>query len=229
MKKVYFTIGILTIVLFSSFKKNKACEYAGSNIGFVKTQTERALEESDLNKAKFFAYKALNAIEKSKNQFTDCGCKDATLIIEEGLQNLKMATKAMSIGASRILLNRALENTLGSLEALENHEMHESSFSANVLAMNTLESTNSELAQKIPEPIVLYERIDESLKKYEASLDQIVRSVDCKEARAYATRVFDHCEAELLKPNLTQGKKYYNLRTKVITAAALNKLGDCIQ
>lgn len=229
MKKVYFTIGILTIVLFSSFKKNKACEYAGSNIGFVKTQTEKALEENDLNKAKFFTYKALNAIEKSKIQFTNCGCEDATLIIEEGLQNLKMATKATTLGASKILLNRALENTLGSLEALENHEMHQSSFSANVLAMNTVESSNSKLALKIPETDVLYHRIDESLKKYEVSLDKIVNNVNCKEARAYATRVFDHCEAELLKPNLTEGKKYYNLRTKEITAAALNKLGDCIK
>lgn len=229
MRKVYFALVIIVFLLFSSFKRSKACEYAGSNLGFVKSQTEKALEENDLNKARFFTYKALNAIEKSKIQFTDCGCKDATLIIEEGLENLKMATRATTLGAARILLGRALENALGSLEALENHDMHSSPFSANILAMNTIETTNLKMAMKIPETNVLYKKIDESLENYKESLDKIVTSVDCKDARAYATRVFEHCEAELLKPNLSEAKKYYNLRTKEITADALTKLEDCNQ
>ncbi len=227
MRKTYFTIGIMAILLLSSFKKSKACEYAGSNINFVKIQTEKALGESDLNKARFFTYKALNAIEKSKSQFSDCGCEDANLIIEEGLENLKKATRTTTLAATRILLNRALENTLGSLDALENHEMHNNLFSASVLEMNTIEASHSKLAMKIASPDALYKKIDESLENYERSLSKIVESVNCKEARAYAERVYAHCEGELLKSNLSEGKKYYNLRTKEITVAAMDKLMDC--
>ena len=73
--KYYYPIHIVVLVfLFSSFKVDKACEYAGSNINYVKTQTEKAIAVDDINQARYFAYKALNAIEKSKNQLKECGC-----------------------------------------------------------------------------------------------------------------------------------------------------------
>ena len=65
------------------------------------------------------------------------------------------------------------------------------------------------------------------MEKYRESLDKIVNSVDCKEARAFAEKIYTHCEQQLLKPNLTEGKKYYNLKTKDITLEALNKLKQC--
>jgi len=226
--KFYYSIHIVVLVfLFSSFKVDKACEYAGSNINYVKTQTEKAIAVDDINQARYFAYKALNAIEKSKNQLKECGCEYATDNITEGLLNLKFATKATSLNSTRILLNRALENTLGGLESLAKHDLHDSKYGSNLLAMNTIVAKKELTSMKKPGKMEFERKIDVSLEKYRESLNKIVNSVDCKEARAFAENIYLHCEQQLLLPNLTEGKKYYNLKTKDITAAALEKLNDC--
>lgn len=229
MNKTYIFISAFALLLFSSFKSNMECEYAGSNIGFAKSQTETAITKDDINKARFFAYKALNAIEKTKNQLVMCGCEYAEIDLEEGLRNLKLATKATSLSATRMLLERSLKHTLNGLEALETHDVHQSKYGNEVLALNTIATTKNTATLLEEQGVTsLNEKIDLSLEKYKASLQKIVESVDCKEARAFAKNIFDNCEKELLKSNLSEGKKYYNLRTKKITADALLRIPDCL-
>lgn len=226
--KSHNSISIVVLVfLFSSFNVYKACEYAGSNINFAKKQTEKALAVEDVNLAHYHAYKALNAIEKSKDQLKECGCDYAAESIADGLKNLKFATKATSLSGTRILLNKALENTLGGLESLQEHELHNSRYASNVLVMNTIVTNNEKAVFEKPEKSELENTIDTSLERYRESLDKIVTSVNCKEARAFAENIYLHCEQQLLRPNLTEGKKYYNFRTKEITQKALEKLGQC--
>ena len=221
---------LLPCLLFSIFSlaSSKACDYAGSNLGFVKSQTEKAIAAEDLNQSRYHAYKALNAIEKSRAQLEECGCEYANKSIEEGLDNLKKATRVSSLEGTRIFLNRALDNTMGSLDALEQHdELHESAYASDVLALNTKSSEEAKLKSIQPTGKALEDKIDEFLMDYKTSLDRMIKSLDCKEAHAYASKVFDHCEQQLLNANLTEAKKYYNLRTKEITAEALKELGQC--
>ncbi len=210
------------------FATDNACDYAGSNIGFVKTQTEKALVAEDVNQSRYFAYKALNAIEKSRDQIKQCGCEYAYKSIIEGLDNLKMATRVKSLQGTRILLKRALDNTIGSLDALEEHdELHESKYSSDVLAMNTRTAKEDRLKALQPQGKALENKIDQFLEDYRLSLEKVVKSVNCKEAYAYATKVYEHCEQQLLNGKLTEAKKYYNLKTQEITAEALRELENC--
>jgi hypothetical protein len=210
------------------YGSENACDYAGSNLDFVKTQTERAIEAENLNQSRYFAYKALNAIEKSKQQLEDCGCEYAYKSILESLDNLKKATRVNSLTGTRILLNRALDNTMGSLDALEQHdELHKSRYASDVLAMNTKADNDRKLNAIRPAGLALEKKIDQFLEAYRASLDKVVQSVNCKEAYAYARKVYENCEEQLLNANLTEGKKYYNLKTKEITAEALKELEVC--
>ena len=210
------------------FATDNACDYAGSNIGFVKSQTERALAAEDVNQSRYFAYKALNAIEKTKEQLKSCGCEYAYKSILEGLDNLKKATRVKSLQGTRILLERALDNTIGSLEALEEHdELHQSKYASDVLAMNTVESEKNRLKALQPQGQALENKIDQFLEDYRISLHKVVQSVDCKEAYAYAKKVYEHCEQQLLNVDLTEAKKYYNLKTQEITAEALKELENC--
>lgn len=228
MKTIYVVLAVFSFGLFSSFKTTEACAYAESNMGYVMSQTQKAIEQNDINKARLFAYRAINALEKSKEQFKDCGCDYAAVSISENSENLKMATKTNSLGNAKILLNKSLENTLESIEALEEHDSHNNSkYASNMLAMNTKTVEKEELILKIPVKKSLYTVVDQSLIKYETSLNKIVNTVNCKEARAFATKIYSHCEQQLLMPNLTEGKKYYNLRTKEITAKALKAIGEC--
>ncbi|NAS11207.1 hypothetical protein [Poritiphilus flavus] len=228
MKRRYYIWYATVFLTLSSFSFNKACDYAGSNIGYVRSQTEKALEAKDINTSRFYAYKALNAIEKSKKQFEECGCKQMINSIYESLDNLKKATRVSSLNGTKLLLTRALDNALTSLEALEEHdELHDSPYDSQLLAMNTVESEKKKNAFVELNGKKLEDKIDESLKNFEASLENVVNSVDCKEAYVFTNRIYKHCELQLLKQDLSEAKKYYNLRTKEIAEAALVKLEAC--
>ncbi|RKR12332.1 hypothetical protein CLV91_2458 [Maribacter vaceletii] len=227
MKYSYFILLTIILCLFSSFKPSKPCEYAGSNIGFVKTETQKAIKKNDINVARYHAYKAIKAIEKTKDQLNNCGCDYAATSIEDSFKDLVLATRATTLRSTKILLNRSLEKTIGSLEALEKHELHNSDYASDVLAVNTIGVSKKNKSLAAPKGILLEKKIDSTLFAYEKSLQKIVETVDCKKALHYATQIFEHCEQQLLKPNLSEGKKYYNLRTKEITANAIEQLNNC--
>ncbi len=228
MNKTYiYSYAIVAFLLFSSFKGSTECEYAGANIDFARTKTEKAIAIDDINQARYLAYKALNAIEKSKKQLEICGCEFAEQNLLEGLKNLKLATKATTLDATRIYLLRSLENTMGSLNALQDHHLHKVKFNESMAIIDTVDtaSNGSAIAKK---PVkLLYQKIDASLEKYSVSLSKVVETVNCKEARAFTSRIIEHCEKELLRDNLSEGKIYYNLRTKEITLAAHRRIGTC--
>ncbi|MEO9894606.1 hypothetical protein [Aurantibacter sp.] len=229
MKAHYLVFYSLLLVLFSSFEISEECEYAGSNMGYIKTQTQKAITATNVNESHFKAYKALNAMEKSQKLFDDCGCTDAYDYMKEALKHLKSATRAITLNETRLLLNKSLENTIASIAAIEDHEEHRSSYGKDVLALNTVNSENTTTAfENKPKEIDFKQKIDISLISYEASLQTVVETVECKEAYAFAMRIYNHCEAQLLKEDLSEGKKYYNLRTKDITKKALDQIGDCM-
>ncbi len=206
---------------------SNACDYAGSNISYIRTQTQKALEAEKLNMVHYYAYKALNAIDKSKQQFKDCGCEYAQQSIEEGENNLRKAIKVTSLLSSRMLLEKALEDTQGSLEALQDHtEIHTSEYGNNMLAMNTTDATKPSPKFQPTIGKKLEAKIDSSLLSFQNSLSKVVRTVKCEEAQVFVMGIYERCELELLKENLTEGKRYYNLRTKEIAAKALQELAN---
>ena len=227
MKFLYTLLYGLAILLLSSFETSEACNYAGSNLNYVKARTEEALIKNDINQARFYAYKAIKVIQTSTNRFDNCGCKDAAENIEESLTNLKAATKATSLNGTRILLQEALQQIVDALDAFEQHEMHDTGFSSKDFVLNTEVETKNTSADIESQENELYRRIDISLESYSKSINSVVDSVDCIEARAFANNIFINCEQQLLKSNLSEGKKYYNLRTKQITEKALSRLGNC--
>jgi len=227
MKLLAQFLGVLALFSSFSFAKNKACAYADSNIGYVKQQTQKALECTDLNTARYYTYKALNTIENSRKQLESCGCEDAARSIYEGLENLKDATQTPSLNGTKILLNKALENTIASLESLEKHDLHSSKYADDVLVINTKNPESGNAAFIVPEGKALEYKIDLSLVRFQNSLKKVVTSVPCGEAYDFAERIYINCERELLKPNLSEGKKYYNLRVKQTVAKAMEELGNC--
>lgn len=228
MRSTFTILFVLYLFPYSALSNQKACDYVGSNLDYIQSQTRKAIDADDLNFTRYYAYKALNAIEKSKTQFNACGCDYALKNINEGLNNLKKATRIGSIKGARILLKRALESTYGSLEALEKHdELHVSLYASDVLAMNTRSAMEEKLARKMPAKKDLHSQIDKALINFKNSLDEVVRSVNCQEAYDFAQRIHTHCSKELLRKDLTPGKKYYNYRTKEITENALRKLEAC--
>lgn len=227
MKTLHTLLLSMAILILSSFAPSEACNYAGSNMNYVKARTEEALTKEDINQARFYAYKAIKVLQTSTNRFDDCGCKDAKVNIEESLISLKASTKSKSLNGTRILLNEALEQIVDAIDAFEQHEMHDSEFSSKDFTLN------SEVIKENTTPIIeredneLYRQIDLSLVNFSQSINTVIDSVSCVEARAFTKNIFLNCEQQLLKANLSEGKKYYNLRTKEIAEKALLRLGNC--
>ncbi|MGY8916549.1 MAG: hypothetical protein ACKVJF_15880, partial [Flavobacteriales bacterium] len=167
MKTQYFLLSAMALCILSSFNFNKACDYAGSNIGYIKSQTELAIKAENINKSRYYAYKALSAIDKSKKQLENCDCEYATKSIDETAENLKNATRATTITSTRILLGKAIQNAIGSMDALSGHELHKSKYASDVLAMNTKETEKEKITMRLPEQPILHDKIDKSLLSYE--------------------------------------------------------------
>tara|TARA_R110001606_G_scaffold73077_8_gene168441 strand:- start:555 stop:1154 length:600 start_codon:yes stop_codon:yes gene_type:complete len=196
-------------------------------MGYAKSQITAALSTQDINQARFYAYKALNALEKSKDQLKVCGCTYAKTSVYENIEVLTLATKSTTLEGTISYLNESIELTDNTILVLESHDIHDSIYSNNELSVNTNSSTEVKTGKKVKFDKNIFENIDISLEKYRVSLDKVVQTVNCKDATAFATRIFNESEAQLLKPNISEGSKYYNLRTKEITQEALNKIGDC--
>lgn len=224
MKSKLLLIGIFCFLVLSSFNiTDRACEYVGSNIEYIASQAKKALAQTDFNKTKFEIYKAINAVEKTKGKLKDCGCSYASKNLMEGLEHLINATKISSIDGAKILLNKALESTDTSLELLQQHHTHQSKYQHHELTLNTKKSED-EKASRLNSGRTLRQTIDSSLTKFEESVTKIVASTHCSDAKKYLLKVKSNCENELLKEELSEGKKYYNLRTKTIATEALKKL-----
>tara|TARA_R110000751_G_scaffold18866_4_gene57049 strand:+ start:395 stop:994 length:600 start_codon:yes stop_codon:yes gene_type:complete len=196
-------------------------------MGYAKSQITAALSTQDINQARFYAYKALNALEKSKDQLKVCGCTYAKTSVYENIEVLTLATKSTTLEGTISYLNESIELTDNTILVLESHDIHDSIYSNNELSVNTNSSTEVKTGKKVKFDKNIFENIDISLEKYRVSLNKVVQTVNCKDATAFATRIFNESEAQLLKPNISEGSKYYNLRTKEITQEALNKIGDC--
>ncbi len=227
MKKATYIFCTLAILLLSSFRTNLECEYANSNMGFAKSQINAALLTDDINQARFYAYKAVNALEKSKTQLEVCGCTYAKSSMIENLDALVLATKSTTLEGTRTYLDKSIELINNTIFVLDSHESHNSTYGNDVLSMNTNTASKTVINTKDRKSLSLNEKIDLSLAKYKVSLEKVVATVNCKEAKAFAQRIFDECENKLLKSNISEGSKYYNLRTKEITQNALNKIGEC--
>ncbi len=231
MKGLMVSLWLSLFPVLPAGDMSNACDYASSNISYIKTQTLNAINAQKLNMAHYYSFKALNAIEKSKQQFRECGCEYAQQSIEEGENNLKKAVRVTSLLSSRMLLEKAMENAQGSLEALQDHEeIHKSEYGTDMLAMNTNDLKTPLKRFQPTQGKILESKIDSSLISFQNSLNKVVSTVECREAQDYVKQIFERCELELLKTNLTEGKRYYNLRTKQIAGKALEALSvSCSQ
>ncbi len=226
MKLQYFVLFAFLFCLLSSFEPTPACQYAASNIDYVGKEIKKALAEKNLQLTRFHVYRALDALSKSKEKLEKCDCGPASEIVAEVKELLKYATKNSSVTGAGILLDKALHLTENAVTALGEHEQHKRAYDTNLLNMDPHGERKDTIAVP-PNEKILERKIDSALAIYRASLNKVINSVDCREAKAFANRIHENCQQELLRIDLSEGKKYYNLRTKEITGEALAKLGNC--
>ncbi|SNZ00217.1 hypothetical protein [Flagellimonas pacifica] len=225
---IVFVLGILGLLLMASFTTRNACEYANSNLEYIKSQTQAAIIADDFEMSKYYAYKALNGIEKTKFNFIDCGCEGTIESLEKTLSYLKKATKAASFEVSKKSLHNALESTEIGIKVLKTFEEEFSStYDNNVLVLNTKNAIYDHGAMLLTHGKLSEEQVHSCLLGFENSLDKVIREVDCKSALKYITRIHEEARLTLLNTGLSEPKKQYHQRVKTITHDALLRIGEC--
>ncbi|MCR9225911.1 MAG: hypothetical protein NXH90_00620 [Flavobacteriaceae bacterium] len=224
-----FAIGLLGLWLMASFSTPaNACQYASSNLEYIKSKIEEAVMAKDLNLAKYHAYKALNGIEKTKGNFMDCGCEGAIESLESTLDYLKTATKTGALTKAKPLLHKALERTIIGINVLREFEEETSSdYGSNVLVMNTTDVLDFNNGMMLTQGATIKKQVHQCLLSFESSLDKVVSDVDCEDARRFVTNIYEEARLTLLNTNLSQHKKEYHQRVKILAKEALESLGNC--
>ncbi|WP_435623033.1 hypothetical protein [Flagellimonas sp.] len=225
---IVFAIGIQSLFSMASVKNSNACEYANSNMEYIKDQTETAISATELQITKYYAYKAINGIEKTRSNFEACGCQEAISSLDDVLDNLKEATRAETHPSSKEALQKALKNTLKGIKELEDYGLSISDvYGDTMLVLNTKEVMEAQGGILLPEGKLLEQQIHNGLKNFEISIDNIVNQLDCAEAKRFIKKTYNNASITLLNTDLTKPKKIYHQRVKTITKEALAKLKEC--
>jgi len=139
-------------------------------------------------------------------------------------------------------LRKALTHTLGGLDALKGHKLHDSNYAKSLMSVDEinekgklLEKDKARLLRRLLQeekgkPIApeLKKKIDQTLVKFENSVHKAVTTVECSEVRAFIGNTYQTCEKELFREDLSIAKRYFNLRTKEIISNGLAQLGECV-
>ena len=225
---IVFVLGMLILWFMSSFTVRNACEYANSNLEYIKSKIQAAIVAKDLQMSKYHAYKALNGIEKTKTNFVDCGCEGTIESLQGTTSELKQATKAETLEASKKSLHLALESTLIGIKVLRIFEQEVySTYGNDILVLNTKEALSEKNELFLTPNHVIREQVHSCLLGFESSLDEVVNEVDCDEAHRFINNIYEEARLVLLNTELSEHKKQYHQRVMILADEALKRLGDC--
>lgn len=225
---IVFILGVISLLILSSFISHNACEYANSNLDYIKDKTQAAIVADNFEQSKYLAYKALNSIEKTRSNFVECGCDGAIESLEAALFYLKDATKASSFSASKKLLHTALENMEISGKVLKIFEEESvSTYGNDVLFLNTTEALKQQGGVVLSDANPIKKQVHNCLLGFESSLDKVVTGVECNEAYQFISKIHEEASETLLNTELSEHKKQYHHRVQTITMGALQRLGEC--
>jgi len=212
----------------SSFTVRNDCEYASSNLAYIKSKIQSAVVAADLEMSKYPAYKALNGIEKTRANFVNCGCEGTIESLESATAELKQATRAETLESSKKSLHLALESTLIGIKVLRIFEQEvTSTYGNDILVLNTKDALNDQDDMFLTPTNTVREQVHSCLLGFESSLDKVVNEVECEEAHRFVNNIYEEARLVLLNTELSEHKKQYHQRVLTLAQDALNQLGEC--
>ncbi|MEP0134255.1 MAG: hypothetical protein ABJJ25_08500 [Eudoraea sp.] len=105
----------MTATLFASAK----CDNTYSSASYALNHTKKSISSKNFDHQKYYAYKALEALEKVKNQIAVCGCDNAMDPILDGIENLEKAADPKDFEMGRYYTKKAfgdIQNLISQLD-----------------------------------------------------------------------------------------------------------------
>ncbi|MGB5205877.1 hypothetical protein [Eudoraea sp.] len=101
--KFLLSFVFMTATLFASAK----CDNTYSSASYALNHTKKSISSKNFDHQKYYAYKALEALEKVKNQIELCGCAKAMDPILDGIENLEKASDPKDFEMGRYYTKKA--------------------------------------------------------------------------------------------------------------------------
>lgn len=113
--KFLLSFVFMTATLIASAK----CDNTYSSASYALNHTKKSISSKNFDHQKYYAYKALEALEKVKNQIVVCGCNNAMDPILDGIENLEKAADPKDFEMGRYYTKKAfgdIQNLISQLD-----------------------------------------------------------------------------------------------------------------
>lgn len=105
--------------VLSSFFVSAECDNTYSSASYALNHTKKSMSAKNFDHQKYYAYKALEALEKAKKLIESCGCNKAIDPILNGIDNLEKAADPKDFDMGRYYTKKAFGDIKDLIEELD--------------------------------------------------------------------------------------------------------------
>ncbi|WP_297795725.1 hypothetical protein [uncultured Eudoraea sp.] len=105
--------------VLTSFFVSAECDNTYSSASYALNHTKKSMSAKNFDHQKYYAYKALEALEKAKKLIESCGCDKAIDPILNGIENLEKAADPKDFDMGRYYTKKAfgdIQDLIGELD-----------------------------------------------------------------------------------------------------------------
>jgi hypothetical protein len=231
MKKYLFlfTLIINTTFLFAD------CTNAYSSASYTLSHAKKSLSSNNFDHQQYYAERALDALEKTKNLVEKCGCTGPLKAINAGTESLENAIDPQDWEMGRYYTKKALLSTQDVLSFLDmcTEGGTESSYALKADGYLPEDHVNSEITEETKKTEELqsqYElkRMAEiTLSEFEKKIGELASVLGCHEVSELLAGRALKSEEELKGESLETTRTFYRDQTITIQKALLQALLKC--
>jgi len=177
MKTTVFFLGLFFVM--SSGYSQDSCLEAHSAASYAVFHTNKSLKADNFDHQRYYASRAIEAFEKTQAFVEKCGCTEARVNIDLGLENLRKAADPEDWDKGRYFTKKALaeaQNLIASLEMCNSGRKQTSFQTDGVLvssiADDEMEQKEKKIQQERERLIARQRELEEEQKRLDMQLEQ---------------------------------------------------------
>jgi len=225
--KLFFTLSVFVIILCSyTPKSNCADAYTSASYGL--SHSKKAFKAHNFDHQKYYAGRALEALENTRDLVGECGCDGAMNSLADGIENLEEAMDPVDWKMGRYYTQRAMDNTYAVLENLDICSMDGEATAQN--EGNTENESQTNNSEENEQALVEFEQaVQENLKQLNEKIKEQCSLMGCESSEFVLDEAsFINIKKETFK-SIEDAQKFY--REQAIKAyqqvmTALHKCGE---
>jgi hypothetical protein len=195
------------ISLFCSSSPQSVCADAYTSASYGLSHSKKAFNAHNFDHQKYYAGRALEALEKTRDLVGECGCTGAMNSIEDGMENLEEALDPTDWKMGRYYSKKAMENAYSVLENLDLCSMSEDSVTEQSETDSDSKTGSSATSDSVED------ETEEAIQEFEATAREQLENLNKKIAELCQRLGCDNAKLAMEQTNtdLPQGRVFSSL------------------